>query len=53
MKVIQFVDLNNTKTDFKFNNYTELEYFIKGLIKSYKNKTPPIDKNIIYEKNSK
>ena len=52
-RFIQFVDLNNKKTDFKFNNDTELEYFIKGLIKSYKNKTPPIDKNIIYEKNSK
>ena len=37
-----------------FHKYdTELEYFIKGLIKSYKNKTPPIDKSIIYEKNSK
>ena len=52
-RFIQFVDLNNKKTDFKFNNDTELEYFIKGLIKSYKNKTPSIDKNIIYEKNSK
>ena len=52
-RFIQLVELNNRKTDFKFNNDTELEYFIKGLIKSYKNKTPPIDKSIIYEKNSK
>ena len=52
-RFIQFVELNNKKTDFKFNNDTELEYFIKGLIKTYKNKTQPIDKNIIYQKNSK
>ena len=52
-RFIQFVELNNKKTDFKFSNDTELEYFIKGLIKTYKNKTQPIDKNIIYQKNSK
>ena len=51
-RFIQFVEMNNKKTDFKFNNDTELEYFIKGLIRAYKNKTPPIDKNILYEKNS-
>ena len=52
-RFIQFVELNNKKTDFKFNNDTELEYLIKGLIKTYRNKTPPIDKNLIYEKISK
>ena len=35
-RFIQFVELNNKKTDFKFNNDTELEYLIKGLIQTYK-----------------
>ena len=52
-RFIQFVELNNKKTDFKFNNDTELEYLIKGLIQNYRNRTPPIDKNLIYGKISK
>ena len=50
-RFIQFVDLNNiTKTDFKFNTNNDLEYFIKGLIQTFHNKSNVIDKNIIYEK---
>ena len=49
-RFIQIIELNNRKTDFKFNNNDDLEYFIKGLIAAYKNKATAIDKNIIYEK---
>lgn len=49
-RFIQIIELNNRKTDFKFNNNDDLEYFIKGLIRAYKNKVPTIDKNIIYQK---
>ena len=52
-RFIQFVELNNKKTDFKFNNDTELEYLIKGLIQTYRNRKPPIDKNLIYGRISK
>lgn len=48
-KFIQIVELNNKKTDFKFDSDKELEYFVKGIILTYKNKTPPINKKIIYE----
>ena len=48
-KFIQIVELNNKKTDFKFDTYRELEYFILGIIQTFKNKIPPIDKNIIYD----
>ena len=49
-KFIQIVELNNKKTDFKFDTYKELEYFVLGIIQTFKNKIPPIDKNIIYDK---
>ena len=49
-RFIQFVELNNKKTDIKFSNDTEMEYFIKGLIQIFKNKSTPLDKNTIYEK---
>lgn len=49
-RFIQFVELNNKKTDVKFSNDTELEYFVKGLIQTFKNKSTPLDKNLIYEK---
>lgn len=49
-RFIQIIELNNRKTDFKFNNNDDLEYFIKGLISAYKYKASAIDKNIIYQK---
>ena len=52
-RFIQFVELNNKKTDIKFNNDTELEYLVKGLIQTFKHKSPPLDKNLIYEKAKK
>ena len=52
-RFIQFVELNNKKTDFKFNSNVELEYFIKGLIQTFRNKSTPFDKNLIYQKNNK
>ena len=48
-KFIQFVQINNTKIDLKFKNEDELELLIKGLYIVYKNKTPIIDKEIIYK----
>ena len=48
-RFIQFVELNNKKTDFKFNNDRELNYFVMGIIQTFKNKTPPLDKNKIYK----
>lgn len=47
---LQIVELNNKKTDFKFNKNEDLEYFIKGLIRTYRKKISPLDKNIIYQK---
>ena len=52
-RFIQIVELNNKKTDFKFDSDKELEYFVKGIIQTYKNKIPPIDKNIIYDNYNK
>ena len=52
-KFIQFVQINNIKIDFKFKNENDLELFIKGLYVAYKNKTPIINKEIIYKKNEK
>ena len=43
-RFIRFVELNNKKTDFKFNNDTELEYLIKGLIQTYRNRNPQLIK---------
>lgn len=52
-RFIQFVEYNNQKTDFKFDKNEDLEYFIKGLIQTFKNKSTPIEKKIIYEKYNK
>lgn len=53
-RFIQFVEYkNNNKSDFKFNNNDDFEFFIKGLIQTFKNKSTIIDKNIIYERNKK
>ena len=52
-RFIQFVELNNKKTDLKFNSNLELEYFIIGLIQTFRNKSTPLDKNLIYQKNNK
>ena len=49
-RFIQIIELNNRKTDFKFNNNDDLEYFIKGLISAYKSKASSIDKNMMYQK---
>ena len=49
-RFIQIIELNNRKTDFKFNNNDDLEYFIKGLIRAYKSKATSIDKTIMYQK---
>jgi hypothetical protein len=49
-RFIQIIELNNRKTDFKFNNNDDLEYFIKGLISAYKSKALTIDKNMMYQK---
>ena len=49
-KFIQFVQINNIKLDFKFKNEDDLELFIKGLYVAYKNRTPIINKEIIYKK---
>ena len=49
-RFIQLIELNDRKTDFKFNNNDDLEYFIKGLISAYKSKVECIDKNIIYQR---
>jgi hypothetical protein len=49
-RFIQIIELNNRKTDFKFNNNDDLEYFIKGLISAYKSKALSIDKNMMYQK---
>ena len=43
-RFIQFVEYNNQKTDFKFDKNEDLEYFIKGLIQTFKNKSTPIKK---------
>ena len=48
-RFMQFVQMNNIKFDFKFKNDNELELLIKGLYVAYKNKTPPINKEIIYQ----
>ena len=48
-KFIQFVQINNIKFDFKFKNEQDLEYLIKGLYVAYKNKTPVLNKDIIYK----
>ena len=48
-KFIQFVQINNIKLDFKFKNDNDLELLIKGLYVTYKNKTPVINKEIIYQ----
>ena len=52
-RFIQFVELNNKKTDFKFNTDRELNYFVTGIIQTFKHKTPPIDKNKIYQSMNK
>jgi len=52
-RFIQFVELNNKKTDFKFNNDSELEYLIIGILQTYKHRDEPIDKNVIMNKMSK
>ena len=49
-KFIQFVQINNIKLDFKFKNEDDLELLIKGLYVAYKNRTPIINKEIIYKK---
>lgn len=49
-RFIQIIELNNRKTDFKFNNNDDLEYFIKGLISAYKSKASTIDKSIMYQR---
>ena len=49
-RFIQIIELNNRKTDFKFNNNDDLEYFIKGLISAYKSKALTIDKSMMYQK---
>jgi hypothetical protein len=49
-RFIQIIELNNRKTDFKFNNNDDLEYFIKGLISAYKSKASSIDKNMMYQR---
>ena len=43
-RFIQFVEYNNQKTDFKFDKNEDLEFFIKGLIQTFKNKSTPIEK---------
>ena len=48
-KFIQFVQINNIKYDFKFKNEKDLEFLIKGLYVAYKNKTPVLNKEIIYK----
>ena len=49
-KFIQFVQINNIKLDFKFKNEDDLELLIKGLYVAYKNRTPIINKEIVYKK---
>ena len=46
-KYIQLVEINGKINDIKFNNQEDYEFFIKGLIQIYKNKTVGIDKNLI------
>ena len=48
-KFMQFVQIDNIKIDFKFKNEDELELLVKGLYIAYKNKTPVINKEIIYK----
>ena len=48
-KFMQFVQINNIKIDFKFKNEEDLEFLIKGLYVAYKNKTPAVNKDIIYK----
>lgn len=48
-RFMQFVQINNIKLDFKFKNDEDLEFLIKGLYVTYKNKTPVISKEIIYQ----
>ena len=45
-KFIQFVQINNIKVDFKFNNEDVFELLIKGLNVVFKHKTPNINKEI-------
>lgn len=49
-KFIQFIDLNDKKFDFKFDNIKDLENLIKGLIHAYKKKIFCKDKNIILKR---
>ena len=49
----KFIQINNIKLDFKFKNENDLELLIKGLYVAYKNRTPIINKEIIYKKNEK
>ena len=47
-KFIQFVEINNKTSDFKFNSEEDYELLIKGLIRIFKNKIPGTDKDLIY-----
>ena len=45
--------MNNLKLDFKFKNDNDLEFLVKGLYVAHKNKSPIINKEIIYQNNKK
>ena len=52
-RFLQFVLMNNLKLDFKFKNDNDLEFLVKGLYVAHKNKSPIINKEIIYQNNKK
>ena len=49
-RFLQIIEINDKINDIKFNNEKEYEYFIKGIIQSFKNKTQGTNKDLIYQK---